>query len=71
MKKSLPAFSHPLDGPTQDFSQVVVAPGTSYHVLLADPGGNRFDTQWIWRCAGPLVDLHSRMVSGSAVGVTI
>jgi hypothetical protein len=56
-------FGDPYFGPTQDFADLLVPPGTVY-ILLADPAGNLFDTQVVWLPAGSVLDLHYQIASG-------
>jgi hypothetical protein len=56
-------FSDPLIGPTRDFADLFVSPGT-YYVVLADPDGNLVDSQAVWLPVGGFLDVHYRIVNG-------
>jgi hypothetical protein len=59
-------FCDPYLGPTQDFADLFVNPGT-YYVLLADPLGNVFDSQTVWLPEGSFLDVHYQVINGFLV----
>jgi len=59
-------FCNPSRGPTQDFADLFVDPGT-YNILLADPLGNVFDSQSVWLPEGGFLDVHYQVVNGFLV----
>jgi hypothetical protein len=57
------SFCDPYVGPTRDFADLLVIPGT-HTILLADPIGNLLDSQAVWLPVGGFLDVHDQVVNG-------
>ena len=56
-------FGDPVIGPTNDFADVFIGPGTCW-ILLADPYGNLFDSQPVWLAPDSFLDVHYQVSNG-------